>query len=134
MERSTIVRVQDGLHARPATRFVRLAKGFESAVEIVKGGKAVSAKSSVKLMLLGVKENDEVSIRADGADSIEAVEALIAYLENPLSGVEEAGMDGQSAAAAPRPTSANQSAPADTAADTIGSIKGVPASAGAAPR
>ena len=41
MERSTIVRVQDGLHARPATRFVRLAKSFECDVEIVKDGKAV---------------------------------------------------------------------------------------------
>ena len=61
MERSTIVRVHEGLHARPATRFVKLAKGFESDVEIIKDGKAVSAKSSVKLMLLAVKENQEVT-------------------------------------------------------------------------
>ena len=45
MERSTIVRVHEGLHARPATRFVKLAKGFESDIEIVKGEKSVSAKS-----------------------------------------------------------------------------------------
>ncbi|MGH6860884.1 MAG: phosphoenolpyruvate--protein phosphotransferase [Phyllobacterium sp.] len=87
MERSTIVRVHEGLHARPATRFVNLAKGFESDIELVKAGKSVSAKSSVKLMLLGVKENDEVTVRASGADAIEAVEALIGYLENPLSGL-----------------------------------------------
>ncbi len=60
MERSTIVRVREGLHARPATRFVKLAKGFESDIEIAKAGKSVSAKSSVKLMLLGVKEGQEV--------------------------------------------------------------------------
>ena len=89
MERSTIVRVHEGLHARPATRFVRLAKSFESNVEIAKGEKSVSAKSPVKLMLLGVKENDEVTVKADGADAIEAVEALIGYLENPRSGLEE---------------------------------------------
>ena len=89
MERSTIVRVHEGLHARPATRFVRLAKSFESEVEIVKAGKAVSAKSSVKLMLLGVKENQEVTVRANGADAAEAVEALIGYLENPRAGLEE---------------------------------------------
>ena len=91
MERSTIVRVHEGLHARPATRFVKLAKSFESEVEIVKGGKAVSAKSPVKLMLLAVKENEEVTVRASGADAIEAVEALIGYLENPRSGLEEDG-------------------------------------------
>ena len=89
MERSTIVRVHEGLHARPATRFVKLAKGFEADIEIAKAGKSVSAKSSVKLMLLGVKENDTVTVRADGADAIEALEALIGYLENPLSGLED---------------------------------------------
>lgn len=95
MERSTIVRVHEGLHARPATRFVRLAKSFESEVEIVKAGKAVSAKSSVKLMLLGVKENQEVTVRANGADAAEAVEALIGYLENPRAGVEEDDAGGE---------------------------------------
>ncbi|HMF68406.1 MAG TPA: HPr family phosphocarrier protein, partial [Phyllobacterium sp.] len=89
MERSTIVRVHDGLHARPATRFVKLAKSFESDIELIKADKSVSAKSSVKLMLLGVKENEEVTVRATGADAIEAIEALIGYLENPHSGTAE---------------------------------------------
>jgi phosphotransferase system enzyme I (PtsI) len=92
MERSTIVRVRDGLHARPATRFVKLAKSFEADIELVKADKIVSAKSSVKLMLLGVKENDEVTVRATGADAIEAIEALIGYLENPHSGSGEEGV------------------------------------------
>ena len=103
MERSTIVRVHEGLHARPATRFVKLAKSFESEVEIVKGGKAVSAKSSVKLMLLWVKESEEVTVRANGADAVEAVEALIGYLENPRAGLEERQRSGDS----PRPQGRN---------------------------
>ncbi|QND53724.1 phosphoenolpyruvate--protein phosphotransferase [Phyllobacterium sp. 628] len=89
MERSTIVRVHDGLHARPATRFVKLAKSFESDIELVKRDKSASAKSSVKLMLLGIKENEEITVRATGADAIEAVEALIGYLENPHAGTDE---------------------------------------------
>ena len=103
MERSTIVRVHEGLHARPATRFVKLAKGFESDVELVKDGKAVSAKSSVKLMLLAVKENQEVTVRANGADAIEAIEALIGYLENPRAGLDDEGevAEAGSEAAAP---------------------------------
>jgi phosphoenolpyruvate-protein phosphotransferase len=40
-------------------------------------------------MLLGVKENQEVTVRANGADAAEAVEALIGYLENPRAGLEE---------------------------------------------
>jgi phosphoenolpyruvate-protein phosphotransferase len=131
MERSTIVRVHEGLHARPATRFVKLAKSFESDVEIVKDGKAASAKSSVKLMLLGVKEDQEVTVRATGADAIEAVEALIGYLENPLSGLDEdavqsdaAPADAESAPATPL------AAPEPAAAD--GTLRGVAASEGVA--
>lgn len=89
MERSTIVRVHDGLHARPATRFVNLAKGFECDIELIKADKSINAKSSVKLMLLGVKENDEITVRAIGADAAEAIEALIGFLENPHSGTFE---------------------------------------------
>ncbi|UXO85396.1 phosphoenolpyruvate--protein phosphotransferase [Brucella intermedia] len=129
MERSTIVRVREGLHARPATRFVKLAKGFESDIEIAKAGKSVSAKSSVKLMLLGVKELDEVTVRADGADAIEAIEALIGYLENPQAGLEEVA-----APAAPDAPAAPQAATIPQVAITpklpAGQIKGVGASEG----
>ncbi|CDX23284.1 PEP-protein phosphotransferase of PTS system (enzyme I) [Mesorhizobium sp. ORS 3324] len=128
MERSTIVRVHEGLHARPATRFVKLAKSFESEVEIVKGGKTVSAKSSVKLMLLAVKENDEVTVRADGADAIEAVEALIGYLENPHAGLEESGA--QSEAAPPQPEAVRPAEPAPDAATEGEGLRGVAASEG----
>ncbi|SDA95683.1 phosphoenolpyruvate--protein phosphotransferase [Mesorhizobium qingshengii] len=133
MERSTIVRVHEGLHARPATRFVKLAKGFESDVELVKDGKAVSAKSSVKLMLLAVKENQEVTVRANGADAIEAIEALIGYLENPKAGLDDEADSqspvndaGQKMAPAPAPETAPV-APAGASG-----LRGVAASEGSA--
>ncbi|UXN59535.1 phosphoenolpyruvate--protein phosphotransferase [Phyllobacterium zundukense] len=128
MERSTIVRVHDGLHARPATRFVKLAKGFESDIELIKADKSVSAKSSVKLMLLGVKENETVTVRARGADEIEAIEALIGYLEDPHAGTaEEEGAETASVEAAsvrPKAFSANSNASAS------GKLRGVAASEG----
>ncbi|MBB2973671.1 phosphoenolpyruvate--protein phosphotransferase [Mesorhizobium sp. RMAD-H1] len=126
MERSTIVRVLEGLHARPATRFVKLAKSFESNIDLVKGEKSVSAKSSVKLMLLGVKENDEVTVRAEGADAIEAIEALIGYLENPRSGLEEDGQEAGHKPKAPAVPAPGATSPAD------GRLKGVGASEGVA--
>lgn len=131
MERSTIVRVREGLHARPATRFVRLAKSFESDIQIVRDGRAASAKSSVKLMLLGVKENQEVTVRAEGADAIEAVEALIGYLENPLSGLEPDDAPAEGAAGAPAPAVpvAEAAAPAK-ATENPGGLRGVAASEG----
>ncbi|UGY09319.1 phosphoenolpyruvate--protein phosphotransferase [Phyllobacterium pellucidum] len=126
MERSTIVRVHDGLHARPATRFVKLAKSFEADIELVKAEKSVSAKSSVKLMLLGVKENEEVTVRATGADAIEAIEALISYLENPLSGTGEEGAAPTPVEVAPRKEQVAAPAPVSIQ----GGIRGVAASEG----
>lgn len=132
MERSTIVRVQEGLHARPATRFVKLAKSFESEVEIIKGGKAASAKSAVKLMLLAVKENDEITIRTSGADEIEAVEALIGYLENPLSGLAEepAPAEPDAAAVASATLKIEPAKPAAMDEHIAGALRGVAASEG----
>ncbi len=131
MERSTIVRVHEGLHARPATRFVKLAKSFESDIEIAKADKSVSAKSSVKLMLLGVKENDTVTVRAEGADAIEALEALIGYLENPLSGLDE---NADAPVVASAPASVEPIVPAVTLAEPeeTGFIAGIAASEGVA--
>ncbi len=73
IERSTVVRVKDGLHARPATQFVKLAKTFVSDVEVRRGEMRANAKSSVKLMLLALKQDETVTVRADGADAEEAL-------------------------------------------------------------
>lgn len=131
MERSTIVRVHEGLHARPATRFVKLAKSFESDVEILKEGKAVSAKSSVKLMLLGVKENQEITVRANGADAAEAVEALIGYLENPRAGLDDEE-DARPAAKQAADASPSPPEPRPATVDVEGRLHGIAASEGVA--
>ncbi len=55
LERKVLVRLNEGLHARPATQFVKLARSFASNIEVVRGDKAANAKSPVKLMLLSVK-------------------------------------------------------------------------------
>lgn len=125
MERSTVVRVHEGLHARPATRFVKLAKSFESDVEIIKNCKSASAKSSVKLMLLAVKEDDAVTLRAVGPDAEAALDALVAFLEEPQSGLAEEGGAQSSAGGEARRV--------QTATPTMhGSVYGIAASEGVA--
>lgn len=126
MERSTIVRVHEGLHARPATRFVKLAKSFESDVEITKSTKSASAKSSVKLMLLAVKENDTVTLRADGADADAALEALVAFLADPQAGLADESVSSP-CAAEEEPSRIQASAPVEQ-----GGIRGIAASEGVA--
>ncbi|WP_342364262.1 phosphoenolpyruvate--protein phosphotransferase [Terrarubrum flagellatum] len=88
LERAVRVRVREGLHARPATEFVKLAKAFSANVEIFRGDRSANAKSSVKLMLLGVKEDDDVVLRADGDDAEEAIAKLAAFVETPGAGLD----------------------------------------------
>ncbi len=104
IERKIVVRVADGLHARPATEFVKLARSFAADIEIVRGGKTANAKSPVKLMLLGIKEDDEIVLRANGADEAEALEALCAYVSTHESGTQAPKLEakGDSAPAAAR--------------------------------
>ena len=48
-----IVKNPTGLHPRPGTEFVRIAKGFESSITVTKDGKEANAKSLVKVILQG---------------------------------------------------------------------------------
>ncbi|MEW6638674.1 MAG: HPr family phosphocarrier protein [Actinomycetota bacterium] len=80
VEKEVVVVPEAGLHARPAARFVKAAKGFGSEIVVIKDGREANAKSSLRLMTLGAKHGDKVVIRATGEDEEQAVEALVAIL------------------------------------------------------
>ncbi len=87
IEISATVRVIEGLHTRPAAQMAKLMKKFGCNIELVCRGKTASAKSSVKLMLLQVKEGENVLIRADGDEELEAIEHLVHFLGDPQFGM-----------------------------------------------
>ncbi len=147
LERKVSVRLNDGLHARPATQFVKLARSFASNIEVVRGGKSANAKSPVKLMLLSVKEDEEIVVRADGADEAAAIEALCQYAAQ--TNADAIGVPGgvaadlvkhrapDEAASEPRKATSEDAGAraADPAASELADIslpRGAPASAGAA--
>lgn len=66
-----------GLHARPASDFVMLAKKYESKITICKeGGEPVNAKSVVRLLAEGIGKGTKAELAAEGPDEAEAIEAL----------------------------------------------------------
>ncbi|MDL2252954.1 HPr family phosphocarrier protein [Ruminococcaceae bacterium OttesenSCG-928-I18] len=70
-----------GLHARPATMFIRTATEFTSSIRIRRpGGAEVNAKSIIMLLSQGFTKGTEVEISAEGEDEKQAVEALCALL------------------------------------------------------
>ncbi len=128
LERTVHVRVRDGLHARPATQLVKLAKSFASEIELARGTQSINAKSSVKIMLLGVKEDDELILRANGDDAAAAIDALARFIETPDAGLEVSG----GMPPAPIPVKPRAPAAFSPAANQAAAAKGIPASEGAA--
>ncbi len=62
-----------GLHARPASITVSAASKFDSEIKIEANGKSGNLKSIMNIMALGVKQGDEITISAEGADAEAAV-------------------------------------------------------------
>ena len=77
VEREATVGPEEGLHARPAAQFVKTAKRFSSEIVVAKGSREANAKSSLKIMTLGARKGDKLTIRAEGDDAEEAVDALV---------------------------------------------------------
>ena len=65
-----------GLHARPASEFVKLAGSYDADVTVAKGGLEVNGKSIMGVLMLAAEQGSTLVIRADGDDAGEAVEAL----------------------------------------------------------
>lgn len=80
LEKKIIVKIPTGLEARPVAMFVQVASQFECNVYVTVAEKKVNAKSIMGMMSLGVLEDEELIIQADGVDEEEALEKLSSYL------------------------------------------------------
>lgn len=65
-----------GLHARPAAMLVKESEKFKSEIKIAKGDRYVDAKSIINLLSLQIKQNDTITIKANGSDEKEATHTL----------------------------------------------------------
>lgn len=70
------VKNKTGLHARPASIFVKLAKNYASKIEVKKGEKKINGKSMLGLLSMSIVQGDEIELIVDGDDEMNALEAL----------------------------------------------------------
>jgi len=75
-----------GLHARPASIFVKIANKYESEVTVKKGRQKVNGKSIMGLMMLAANQGTTITIEINGSDA----QAAMDELEKFLSRTEEA--------------------------------------------
>ena len=78
-----------GLHARPATELVGLAKQFQANIRLRFGDEIADAKSLVKLLQLGVVNGAQIKVSAQGVDAEQALIALKAAIESGLGEGDE---------------------------------------------
>lgn len=70
-----------GLHARPASLFVKMAASFPCEIFVVKDDIVVNGKSIMGLMMLALGPGTIFSVKADGKGEEEALLALEALVE-----------------------------------------------------
>ena len=74
-----------GLHARPASMFVQTANKFKSSIEVqnlTNNSSLANAKSMLSVLTLGVCQNHEIKIIAEGDDAKDALQALKTLIED----------------------------------------------------
>ena len=70
-----------GLHARAASKFVKLASRFDSSVRLRKGEREANGKSIMGVMMLAASCGSRVELIVDGSDEKAAMAALVELVE-----------------------------------------------------
>ena len=76
IERAVTIQNKLGLHARAAAKFVSLASGFQSKVELSRSTRTVNGKSIMGVMMLAAGRGTSLVLRIDGRDESDAATAL----------------------------------------------------------
>lgn len=85
VEKTVVINNPQGLHARPAELFARLASQFESEIKVGRVDHMVDAKSILHVLTLGAAQGTELTLSAVGADAQDALEALVRLVDSDFA-------------------------------------------------
>ncbi|WP_288370823.1 HPr family phosphocarrier protein [uncultured Marinobacter sp.] len=71
-----------GLHARATNKLVTTASRFDSKITLKAKGREVDARNIMQVMMLAASQGTEVELTADGPDEQEAIDALVALIDD----------------------------------------------------
>ena len=77
LEKEIVVSNRLGLHARASAKLVQLVQGFKSTVWLVSKGREINAQSIMGVMMLAAGIGTPLTVRAEGPDEQQAVEAVV---------------------------------------------------------
>jgi phosphocarrier protein HPr len=81
VSREVRIENQRGLPARASAKFVNLASQLDATIDVEKDGNRVCGTSIMGLMMLGAAMGDTIVIHVDGMHAEEALEKLVALVE-----------------------------------------------------
>ena len=71
-----------GLHARASSKFTQTASAFKCEVWVTRKERRVKGKSIMGLMMLAAAKGSTIELETDGADEAEAMQALVALIND----------------------------------------------------
>lgn len=71
-----------GLHARASAKLTKLAGGFQCEVFMSRNSRRVNAKSIMGVMMLAAGVGSQVEIETEGADEQQAIDAIVALIDD----------------------------------------------------
>lgn len=80
MKQKFLITAEYGLHARPATKLVNEAMGFQSEIMLTAMNRTVNLKSIMGVMSLGIYNGEEIEVKAEGPDAEKAINTLIDFI------------------------------------------------------
>jgi phosphotransferase system HPr (HPr) family protein len=82
ISRVVVIQNKQGLHARPADQFARLASQFDAKVDVIREDRRITANSVMDLLTLGAFQGTQLTLVAEGNDAQQAIDALVNLVEN----------------------------------------------------
>jgi len=79
--RELTIKNMQGLHLRASSKIVHLANKFRSDVLLAKDGQEVNGKSIMSIATLAAPLGSVITVRVEGPDAKEAIEALTQLFE-----------------------------------------------------
>ena len=80
IKKRIVIKNPQGLHARPASVFVKIANKHEADVTVKKGSEVVNGKSIMGLLTLAASQGSSVEIEVSGPDAEETLKELELFL------------------------------------------------------
>lgn len=82
VSKTIVLTAPNGMHVRPASELVKLAKSLDGKVTLATEVKSVSAASMLGILSLGLKSGTSITISAEGGNEEANLDTIVGFIVN----------------------------------------------------